>query len=134
MKSVIEKILDKFVNNDIGKMKILKYLDTITTDIDQQICILYETLHESSKNKTKFLDLLKKKEFLYHHSSFHDIKRILNEEEFFLKNPPVIEDGIIECRKCHSNKTYSYAKQTRASDEGTSVFVTCGECQFKFRL
>ena len=130
----IEKILDKFVNNEIVKSKILKYLNTITSDMNEQICILYETIYASSKNKTTFLDLLKKKEFLYHHSHFHDLKKTLQDEEFFLKNPPTIEDGIIECRKCHSNKTYSYAKQTRASDEGTSVFVTCSQCQFKFRL
>jgi DNA-directed RNA polymerase subunit M/transcription elongation factor TFIIS len=71
---------------------------------------------------------------LFHHSRYDEIRNIIKEQEKFLNNPPVIEDGVIECYKCHSKKTYSYAKQTRASDEGTSVFVKCAECNHQFRL
>ena len=71
---------------------------------------------------------------LFGHTVFREIKQMLEEETEFLDNPIVVEDGVVECRKCRSLKTISFAKQTRGSDEGTSVFVTCVMCHHKFRL
>jgi DNA-directed RNA polymerase subunit M/transcription elongation factor TFIIS len=132
--SHVQKILTKFVKNVNLQEKIIKFLNTITNDEDEQCHILYETISSSNNNVSSFLQLLKQKKFLFQHSIFEKYKIKNDEQEAFLENPPMIEDGIIECHKCHSKKTYSYAKQTRASDEGTSVFVTCSQCHFKFRL
>lgn len=71
---------------------------------------------------------------LFDDVAFSDIKNKLDEETKFLDNPVTVEDGVVECKKCKSLKTISFAKQTRGSDEGTSVFVTCVICQYKFRL
>ena len=38
-----------------------------------------------------------------------------------------IEEGVMECTKCGSKKTYSYTKQTRGGDEATTVFAICSE-------
>lgn len=37
-------------------------------------------------------------------------------------------EGLYKCRKCGSTRTFSFGKQTRSSDEGTTVFVKCSAC------
>jgi DNA-directed RNA polymerase subunit M/transcription elongation factor TFIIS len=37
-------------------------------------------------------------------------------------------EGLYKCRKCGSTRTFSFGKQTRSSDEGTTVFVKCSSC------
>lgn len=72
--------------------------------------------------------------FMFRHPVYDKTRKALEEEARFVNNPIEVEDGIIECSKCGSSKTISYSKQTRASDEGTSVFVTCVRCKHRFRL
>ena len=129
----IEDILKKYISNIENQKKIMIYLETITKEKEEQKCILYETISNSTKTN-HFFERMKTKQFLFDHSKYNDIRHNLEEQQRFIDNPPVMEDGVIECYKCKSKKTYSYAKQTRASDEGTSVFVRCAECQHQFRL
>lgn len=37
------------------------------------------------------------------------------------------------CRKCHKNKTTHYQLQTRSADEPMTIFVTCINCDAKWR-
>lgn len=55
------------------------------------------------------------------------------ETDIFLSEDIEVEEGALTCNKCKSNKTFSYTKQVRSSDEGTSVFATCYNCQNKWR-
>ena len=57
----------------------------------------------------------------------------LEEQDEFLENPFEIEDGVIECNKCGSKRTYSYTKQTRSGDEATTVFSVCAKCGAKWK-
>ena len=57
----------------------------------------------------------------------------LEEHDEFLENPFEIEDGVIECNKCGSKRTYSYTKQTRSGDEATTVFSVCAQCGAKWK-
>jgi DNA-directed RNA polymerase subunit M/transcription elongation factor TFIIS len=68
------------------------------------------------------------------HTRFEYISRIFEEEENFLCNPPDIDEGVIACSKCGSNKTYSFTKQVRRADESATVFVTCSKCRHSFRI
>ena len=81
-----------------------------------------------------FFQSLKKKQFGYHHSTFHTIKKCLEEEQNFIENPPVVEEGVIECGKCKSKRTFSFNKQTRSGDEAVTVFVRCADCGHQFRM
>ena len=44
-----------------------------------------------------------------------------------------IHDGIFQCRKCKSLKTSYYELQTRSSDEPMTCFITCHNCNNKWK-
>ena len=56
-------------------------------------------------------------------------RRVIEEQDAFLVTPFEVEEGVLECKKCGSKRVFSYSKQVRSCDEGTSVFATCVECQ-----
>lgn len=122
--------INKYFKNTENAIKVKKILDKETTDADLQKFIFYELISSADDFKIN----LKTKKYLFHHDIFNSVYDEIKEEDDFLNNPIKIEDGVIECSRCKSLKTFSYSKQTRASDEGTSVFVTCSQCHFKFRL
>lgn len=41
------------------------------------------------------------------------------------EQPLTVESGVFKCGKCGSDKTMSYAMQTRSADEPMTNFVTC---------
>lgn len=70
------------------------------------------------------------REFLgWDHPKFSQLQQILDEENRFIENPITdIAEGIIQCSKCKSKRTFSYQKQVRSSDEGFTLFVNCVDC------
>jgi DNA-directed RNA polymerase subunit M/transcription elongation factor TFIIS len=127
-----ERILKKYVRNEINREKMKTFLDSISKNPETQTFILYEAFCHEGISDVR--EILKTRQFMFSHRDFTDIHNLVKEQEDFLNNPVQVEDGVIECHRCKSHKTFSYAKQTRASDEGTTVFVTCAECKFQFRL
>ena len=59
---------------------------------------------------------------------FSKVRNSMKEQDNFLANPYEIEEGVLQCGKCKSNRTLSYAKQVRSADEGTTIFAECIEC------
>lgn len=45
----------------------------------------------------------------------------------------VQEDGMFKCNKCKSMKTVYYQMQTRSADEPMTTYVTCTNCNFKWK-
>ena len=45
----------------------------------------------------------------------------------------VQEDGIFKCNRCKSMKTMYYQMQTRSADEPMTTFVTCTNCDLKWK-
>jgi DNA-directed RNA polymerase subunit M/transcription elongation factor TFIIS len=50
------------------------------------------------------------------------------------RNKPLLGKGLYRCRKCNSDDTEDYEKQTRAADEPMTVFVRCRACGEKFKF
>lgn len=44
-----------------------------------------------------------------------------------------LSDGMFTCNKCKSKKTTYYQMQTRSADEPMTTYVTCTDCNFKWR-
>lgn len=122
-------LLKTFFIKEQNREKMQRFLETLSTEEEIQKCALYDILCGSD-----FKTSMKERHFLFDHPVYNEIKIRIKEQEDFLMNPIEVEDSIIECHRCHSKKTISYAKQTRASDEGTTVFVSCTKCHFHFRL
>ncbi len=43
------------------------------------------------------------------------------------------EDGMFKCNRCKSMKTVYYQMQTRSADEPMTTYVTCTNCNFKWK-
>lgn len=57
----------------------------------------------------------------------------IQDHDDFINKPAEVVDGVIQCKKCGSNKTRTMARQVRSGDEGTSVFCVCTQCNSKWR-
>jgi DNA-directed RNA polymerase subunit M/transcription elongation factor TFIIS len=59
---------------------------------------------------------------------YNKIAQKISEFDDYLVKPFEVVEGISECMKCHSKKTWSVQKQTRSSDEPMTTFTHCVEC------
>jgi len=108
--------------------------ETSTTDEDYKR-LIFQTVGDVL-NAVKLKDILeniKSKKSGYNHPIYDRIAKKIEEQNEFIKNPYInIEKGVIQCKKCKSERVFSYAKQTRSGDESTSVFCECVECGSKW--
>ena len=89
----------------------------------------------SQKIKLKIIiNNIKKSNIGINSKDFQNIQEKIKEEESFIIKPFEIEEGVLECGKCGSKKTYSYTKQTRSGDESTTVFAVCCNCNSKWKM
>lgn len=66
-------------------------------------------------------------------TAYHDYAENERETDKYLTEDIAVEEGALVCPRCKSAKTFSYTKQVRSSDEGTSVFARCYQCAHKWR-
>lgn len=83
----------------------------------------------------EIIEKLKNKEILSRNLAFLKPEEINPEKwkpvEFVDDN---VEDGIFQCRKCKSRKTTYYSLQTRSADEPMTNFITCIECNNRWKM
>ena len=95
--------------------------------------LLYVTNEINNKKSTKTTySNIKKQKFGWNSDNFIENKNKIEEHDHFIMNPFQIDEGVMECGKCGSRKTYSYTKQTRSGDEATTVFAICCNCNNKW--
>jgi DNA-directed RNA polymerase subunit M/transcription elongation factor TFIIS len=66
-------------------------------------------------------------------NAYHNYVNEEEETDRYLTEEVGVDEGVLVCPKCHSVKTFSYTKQVRSADEGTSVFARCYHCAHKWR-
>lgn len=103
---------------------------------DYLLYIIYEIHTEWNviPKLDELFEWIKSNPFGYNHESYQTYRHILKEEDDFIENPPSVDEGVNQCLKCKSFRTFSFTKQTRSSDEAATVFVRCTECGFKFKI
>ena len=79
------------------------------------------------------LENIKNNKLSWNHHSFDEMNICVAEQNDFIKNPFEVEEGVFQCKQCGSKRVYSYAKQDRSCDEGTSVYAQCVACKAKWR-
>lgn len=75
------------------------------------------------------------------HPDFKENADRIAEQNDFIQNPFEVEEGVFQCKAinpttgkvCGSRRVFSYTKQDRSSDEGTSVYAQCVACKTKWR-
>ena len=77
--------------------------------------------------------MIKDRKMGWNHHSYHIMSQRINEQNDFIENPFEVEEGVHQCRGCGSKRVFSYSKQVRSSDEGTSVFCECVACHIKWK-
>jgi len=65
---------------------------------------------------------------------FDTYRTLENEEIEFTENPCVVVEGVLECGKCKSRRTFSFQRQTRSADEGATTFAQCAQCGNRWRF
>lgn len=65
---------------------------------------------------------------------YDNIREKIEIENKRVINPPDVKKGIFKCKKCKSEKTWSYQLQTRSGDEGMTNFITCSNCGNKWKF
>jgi DNA-directed RNA polymerase subunit M/transcription elongation factor TFIIS len=105
-------------------------------DIDLANYYLFELISDyyCSFKVNDLIQAIKTKQIGWNHNFFESFEKKLKEYDDFLICPPSVDEGVIECRRCGSNKTFSFSKQTRRADESATVFVRCSKCNNTFKM
>lgn len=98
-------------------------------DCDELLCnCVGVILKHSVQDAYDYITEINEYADLYSTSEFDHAKQLHEEEQLYLTKPIEVEEGVNVCNKCGSNRCMSYSKQTRSSDEGTTVFCMCAKC------
>lgn len=129
--------LNSFIKKETNRKIIAKMLWKIANkDYELANYLCFEILSEylCSFKFTDIINNVKNKKIAWNHSAFDKYDKKLKEYDDFLTNPPEVMEGVIECHKCGSKKTFSFSKQTRRADESATVFVRCSNCNNTFKM
>lgn len=59
---------------------------------------------------------------------YDSVRTKIEEYDDYLLKPFEVVEGVVQCGKCQSKKTWSVQKQTRGGDEPMTTFSRCVEC------
>jgi len=111
-----------------------KYIQKLQTeDEEENIRILYQMVGDIIQNKKNLRDVLgplKKGKVGWKHPMYDKIDSLIQEHDDYIVKPFEVVDGVVECPKCSSMKTFSVQKQTRSSDEPMTTFSRCVKCGY----
>ncbi len=150
MRSDIISLLNDFYKKDESKAIENKVYSIIFPDEDEQTDaqlrkyqhVFYNIVSISKKYKEARKDLkatilaskdLKDLENAMYmtHRQLKDNQRMRDE---YITSPVDVEEGVMQCNKCGSMRTFSSQKQVRSGDEGFSTFCACANCGAKWRI
>lgn len=130
-------MFEQYLKKYFSKQKNIDYILKKTDGEDQRIKI-YEILcmiknPNSSlsleEKLNQIVPLIKNNQLLWLNPIFLDEKCKLEEENDFIICPYELSDGVLTCKKCQSQKIFSFSKQTRSMDEPTTIFALCSNCK-----
>ena len=130
------QVLSKYITSEKNVKLLEKNVNEVTNNQEDYKKLILELVnHKRGGMSSKdILKLLKSKKVLEDGSVYEEYRLKLKEHDGFLIKPFEVDEGVLECGKCGSNKTISYTKQTRSGDESTSVFALCYNCNNKWKM
>ena len=132
-----ETVLSSFIKKPTNRLNVAKTLWKLSgKEEDTANYLLYDVFAEylvSPKLEDIFTSI-QQQNIGWNHPVFQKFDEYQKEYDDFLTNPPQLEEGVIQCSRCGSKKTFSFSKQTRRADESATVFVRCANCGKSFRM
>lgn len=125
--SLGKKILGTVLKNSKNIDLFDKYISEKVEENDPETYYQVAGLLMTTEMK-KVLGEVKEGKIGWESSTFKEVAENLNEYDQYLKNPFEVAEGVSECKKCGSKKTWSIQKQTRSSDEPMTTFTRCVQC------
>lgn len=129
--------LNHFIKKEKNRKTIANMLWKISNhDYEYANYLCFEIIadYHCSFKLPDLIQSVKKKKIGWKHINLDSFENKQKEYDNFLINPPEVEEGVIQCHNCGSNKTYSFSKQTRRADESATVFVRCSNCSKTFKM
>ena len=124
------RIVEKYVH------KQSKILSKNTEDPDEKYVnkyskVLYQTVGDILKGvKMKnIVQNINKSMIDWDHPNYNNVKYRIEEHDDFIINPFEVEEGVTKCKKCGSERVFTYSKQVRSSDEPMTTFAKCVKCK-----
>ncbi len=145
-KSALNIVLNKETNINMIEKYVFETSENQTDDNEQLQKVYIENIYQIVGDISRGLKLkdilsnIKNGKLGWEHSAFNEIKNRIDEQDGFIENPFQVEEGIFQCKSidkktgknCGSKRVFSYTRQVRSSDEGSSTFVTCVQCGSKW--
>lgn len=129
-KQALQTVLNRQQNIDIIENNIFN--NSLTEDIyTSNILEIINDINQGVK-LNDILNNIKNDNIGWSHPKYNQYKKIIEEQDEFIENPFEVEEGVLQCLKCKSNKVFSYTKQTRSCDEPATTFATCSKCNSKW--
>ena len=130
------QVLSKYISSEKNVNLLEKKINEVSDNQEDYKKLVLELINykRNGSSSKEILKLLKSKKVLEGGSVYEEYKMKLKEHDGFLIKPFEVDEGVLECGKCGSNKTISYTKQTRSGDESTSVFALCYNCNNKWKM
>ena len=66
------------------------------------------------------------------HPMFTTFYKQQEEQDAHVKHPIEVEEGVLSCYACKSNRVFSTTMQTRAADEPMTTIAQCSQCHVKW--
>lgn len=138
--NMLSSVIDSEKNRKLFCKQIHSSIKNLSSDDEQRekLCLwaTYQIvglmLENKEEMKTYFSDV-KNGKICWESKIYDGPRSRLEEHDDYIVNPFEVVDGVLECPKCHSTKTYSIQKQTRSSDEPMTTFSKCAKCGHNWR-
>jgi DNA-directed RNA polymerase subunit M/transcription elongation factor TFIIS len=127
--SALQTILKNPKNIKILENKVAKYAASKIDSSKSYNRLIYQVCGDimASKKLVTILASLVVTKLEWNHKMYDVIRANIKEQDDFTECPFEVEEGVLTCG-CGSSKVFSYCKQTKGGDEGTTSFAKCMEC------
>ncbi len=130
LKEEIKHVINKTIKSSDKSEDVINAICKITTNPDEFVKLVSDfCYYVQTSSISESIQKLKT-----NYNPFMDFEDQYEKEIRNLEKPVKIEevDGIYECRKCGSKKTYYWSAQLRRSDEPPTTFINCTNCKNKW--
>jgi DNA-directed RNA polymerase subunit M/transcription elongation factor TFIIS len=123
-------ILRTFISDASERERVQAHIISTTSSNEAYINAVYNLYGL----RDRYASVLPQVGNLYTSSVYEPFRKEQQDKDDFVTNPFSVEEGVMQCTKCGSKKTYSTQRQVRSADEGFTTFCYCMNCSAKWRI